>query len=286
VGQIKDLFYRIILTQTNIFFEALQKSIKTTCARQKIAVIGFIFLLMICHANSVSAAGRDAGKRFDIELEAGPVWQSKNDVRIPGDGGDRYSFKELTGNGPYIAGRLSIGWDIRELHGLKFVVAPLRVSGSGTFNRPVSFAGSTFAPDKSTNGSYKFDTYRLTYRYLFVNKSTWRLRAGGTMLLRDAEIELQQNGVKASDSNVGGVPLVSLAVEWSFLDRWVAILDFDGLAGGPGRAFDTAVKFQYDWTDRWRFGVGYRTLEGGVDNDTVYNFAWFHYAFISIGYQF
>jgi hypothetical protein len=118
-----------------------------------------------------------------------------------------------------------------------------------------------------------------------VNKSTWRLHTGGTVLIRDAEIELQQNDVKASDSNVGVVPLLSLAAEWSFMDRWEAIFDFDGLAGGPGRAFDTAIKLQYDLTDRWRIGAGYRTLEGGVDNNTVYNFAWFHYAFISVGYQ-
>ena len=256
------------------------------CPRLKIAILGFIFLLVFCHANSAFAGDRDTGKRFDIELEAGPVWQSKNDVRIPGDTGTRYSFKNLTGNGPYAAGRLSIGWDIRERHGLKFVVAPLRVNGSGTFDKTVSFAGSTFAAGKSTDASYKFDTYRLTYRYLFLNNPTWRLRAGGTVLVRDAEIELRQNGVTASDSNVGVVPLLSLAAAWSFADRWEAILDFDGLAGGPGRAFDAAIKLQYDLTDRWRIGAGYRTLEGGVDNDTVYNFAWFHYAFISVGYRF
>jgi hypothetical protein len=181
---------------------------------------------------------------------------------------------------------LSIGWDIRERHGLKFVIAPLRITGSGAFDKTVSFAGSTFTAGESTDGSYKFDTYRLTYRYLFVKKTTWRLRAGGTALLRDAEIQLQQNSVKASDSNVGVVPLLSLAAEWSFMDRWEAILDFDGLAGGPGRAFDVAIKLQYDLTDRWRIGAGYRTLEGGVDNDTVYNFAWLHYAFISVGYRF
>ena len=84
----------------------------------------------------------------------------------------------------------------------------------------------------------------------------------------------------------GGVPLLSLAAEWSFMNRWQAILDFDGLAGGPGRAFDAAIKLQYDLTDRWRIGAGYRTLEGGVDNDTAYNFAWFHYAFLSVGYRF
>ena len=181
---------------------------------------------------------------------------------------------------------MTIGWDIRQRHSLKFVAAPLRVTGSGTFNQTVTFAGSTFAAGTSTEGSYKFDTYRLTYRYKFLDKSNWRLRAGATLLLRDAEIELEQNGFKTSDSNFGIVPLLSLAADWSLTDRWVAILDFDGLAGGPGRAFDVAIKLQYDLTDRWRSGAGYRILEGGADNDEVYNFAWFNYVFFSVGYRF
>ena len=101
-----------------------------------------------------------------------------------------------------------------------------------------------------------------------------------------SEKEKKDVWVKASDSNVGVVALLSFAAEWSFMNRWSAILDFDGLAGGPGRAFDVAIKLQYDLTDRCQIGAGYRTLEGGADNDTVYNFAWFHYAFISVGYRF
>ena len=37
----------------------------------------------------------------------------------------------------------------------------------------------------------------------------------------------------------------------------------------------------YDIDDRWSIGAGYRTIEGGADNDTVYTFSWFHQAVIS-----
>jgi len=249
-------------------------------------IVVLILSLLVSFTVTAIAAEQDAGQGFRIEIEVGPVWQSKNDVRIPGNSGTLFSFGDLTGSGPYAAGRLTIGWDIRERHSLKFVAAPLRVTGRGTFDQAVSFAGSTFAAGTSTEGNYKFDTYRLTYRYMFLNKFSWRLSAGATVLLRDAEIELQQNGVKTADSNVGVLPLLSLAAEWSFIDRWAAILDFDGLAGGPGRAFDVAIKLRYDLTDRWRLNAGYRILEGGADNDEVYNFAWFNYVFFSVGYRF
>jgi len=32
--------------------------------------------------------------------------------------------------------------------------------------------------------------------------------------------------------------------------------------------------------------AGYRTVEGGADVDEVYNFAWLHYAVLSVSYGF
>jgi hypothetical protein len=182
------------------------------------AIINMIIFLSVLFTVAAQADADNDLKSFYMELEAGPVWQSMNDVQIPGDSGTEFSFKDLTGSGPYAVGRFSFGWNIRERHGLRFVAAPLRVTGSGTFDEPVDFAGKTFAANTSTDGNYKFDTYRLTYRYQFLNTDAWRLRAGAALLLRDAKIELEQNGIKASDSNVGVVPLLSFAADWMFAE--------------------------------------------------------------------
>jgi hypothetical protein len=107
-----------------------------------------------------------------------------------------------------------------------------------------------------------------------------------SLLVRDAEIALEQDGVKASDDDLGVVPLFNFLAHWLFAERWMAMLDFEGLAGGPGRALDVALKVQYDLTDRWHLGGGYRVLEGGVDTDDVYNFSWFNFAVVTVGYQF
>jgi hypothetical protein len=243
-----------------------------------------LFLLLL--ALPTMAAEEKEWKRFRFELEGGPVWQAKNEVRIPGNTGTEFSFKDLIGSGPYAAGRFTLDWNIRERHGLRFEVAPLRIDGTGTFNQPVSFAGTTFSPGTPTEGKYKFDTYRVSYRYLFFNKNPLRMHVGATLLVRDAKIELEQAGLNASDSNVGVAPLLNFSTEWAFARRWAAIFDFEGLAGGPGRALDLALKLRYDLTDQWSVGGGYRMLEGGVDSDDVYNFSWFNYGFLTVGYQF
>ena len=221
-------------------------------------------LFCLLAAFPASAENSAGGQRFRLELEGGPVWQAKNDVRIPGTTGTEFSFADLTGSGPSAAGRLTVDWRIHERHALRVEVAPLRIDGTGTLGQPVSFAGTTFSPGTPTEGTYKFDTYRLSYRYLFLNRNSWRMHVGATLLVRDAKIELEQAGLSASDSNVGVAPLLNFSTEWAFARRWKAIFDVEGLAGGPGRAIDLAFKLRYDLTERWSLGGGYRRLEGGV----------------------
>jgi hypothetical protein len=47
-----------------------------------------------------------------------------------------------------------------------------------------------------------------------------------------------------------------------------------------------AAKFGYDLAENWSLSAGCRTLEGGADTDTIYTFAWLHYAAFSIAYRF
>ena len=42
----------------------------------------------------------------------------------------------------------------------------------------------------------------------------------------------------------------------------------------------------YDINDRWGLTAGYRMVEGGVDIDEVYKFAWFQYAVVSGVFRF
>ena len=248
--------------------------------------IPFCLISLMLLVAPLHAQGQDDRKKFALELEAGPTWQTNNDVRIPGDTGTEFSFKDLTGAGPYLSGRITFDWDRWARHGLRFVYAPLRITGTGSLDRSTFFNGSNFAAGVSTEGRYKFDTYRLTYRYSFLKREKWHLRIGGTLLIRDAEIELTQPGVSTSDKNVGFAPLIFFSGEYAFAKRWTGILDFDGLAGGPGRAIDVALKIRYALTERWGVGAGYRMLEGGVDTDDTFNMSWFNYLFATVSYRF
>jgi hypothetical protein len=244
-----------------------------------------IAAVLVCTV--VPTAIAQDGSRFVIELEAGPVWQSRNDVQIPNtNAGTRFSLVDLVGNGPWPAVRLYVTWNINNRHSLRGLAAPLSYTESGTFTEPVDFAGATYRPDQPVEATYKFNSWRLGYRYRFMDRERTKLWVGFTTKIRDAKIELAQGSTTSKDTDVGFVPLLYLAADWRFARKWHFVFDFDGLAGGPGRAFDVALKLGYDINDHWGVRGGYRTLEGGADVESVYNFAWLHYAVLSGVYRF
>jgi hypothetical protein len=221
-----------------------------------------------------------------LGLEAGPVWQSRNDVQIPGDTGTRFSLVDIVGSGPFPYVRVELAYKFNDRHSLRFLFAPFQYTETGVLNDNVSFAGESFTAGQATEVKYQFNSYRATYRYHFFSNDHWEWYVGGTLKVRDAEIRLSQGSVSARDTDVGVVPLLNLYGEYRLANAWTFILDLDGLASPQGRALDLGLLAQYDLSDAWYIAGGYRTLEGGADNDSVYSFAWFHYAVLSAGYRF
>ena len=223
---------------------------------------------------------------WQVELEAGPAWQSYNDVEIPNDGlATRFSLYDLAGSGPWPAGRLYVTWDINDWHGLRLLLAPFSLTETGVPDQPVTFAGETYDADQPTEATYTFNSYRLTYRYRFHAGKATTAWIGFTAKIRDAVIRLDQGVTSSEKTDLGFVPLLHLAGDWRLAPRWHLGLDVDALAGGPGRAEDAAVKLGYELSDHWTVQAGYRTVEGGADVDEVYTFAWLHYAVVSVRWR-
>jgi hypothetical protein len=133
--------------------------------------------------------------------------------------------------------------------------------------------------------TYRFNSWRLTYSYQFYRSSRWAGWVGFTAKIRDAKIELEQEGTSAVKTDVGFVPLLHVRGWYRFASRWRLVLDIDALAGGPGRAEDVSLKLYADIDRHWSVSAGYRTVEGGADVDEVYNFAWLHYVVASVVYR-
>lgn len=212
----------------------------------------------------------------EITLDGQWSWQGRNDVQSPNDASaSRFALDDITGDGPVLSPRLQVLWPVGEgRHEIVALLAPLRIDGSGTTAAATRFEGETFLPG-ALRARYQFDSWRLGWRYRWIDRPDLLVRLGATAKLRDASIELIQGGVSARKDNTGFVPLLHASVEKPLGGRWSLAADIDGLAGGPGYAVDAGARLRYAISDDWIVHGGVRFLDGGADNDEVYAFARF-----------
>ncbi len=76
----------------------------------------FLFLILALCAIPEGKAADDT--RFRLEVESGPVWQSRNDARIPNATGAKFSLRAVQGSGRF-RGKASeaAGRDTRKFSG-------------------------------------------------------------------------------------------------------------------------------------------------------------------------
>ena len=226
----------------------------------------------------VAPAAAAATPRPTLALELGGAWQQRNTAQVPNDvPNTRFALDSITGDGPVPAIRLVLDWPLSEKHRLRFLAAPLRVDETGATDAPTVFQDTSFAAGV-VRARYRFDSYRASYRYVFHSSDRWSWQFGGTVKLRDAEIELRQGDLTLRKTDTGVVPLLALEGEWRFAPRWRAVFDFEGLAAPQGRAIDASLQVGYEASPQLLLSAGYRFLDGGADNDKLYTFARFDYA--------
>lgn len=218
--------------------------------------------------------------QLQLDIETGGVFSGYNDVRIPGDEGTLFSLSEELEIDPSVFYRVRAFYDFNPRHHLGILIAPLSLEANGQLDRDLVFQGKTFTANSPLNATYRFNSYRLVYRYDFLLKKKIELGIGFTAKIRDAEISVRGDGQEAKKTNVGFVPILHFRMLWNFHDKLGLLVDGDALAAPQGRAEDVLAALQYQVSDRIGLKLGYRILEGGADNDEVYNFSLFNYAVI------
>jgi hypothetical protein len=248
---------------------------------KKLILISFAitFSLLIFRTISLNA-------QTILDFETGVVVTGYNDVRIPGDIGTSFSLKDDLSAKSKIYYRLRAGYTIKSRHMLSLLYAPLEVKSEGSVPVNISFAGELFPANSAIKATYKFNSYRLTYRYDFVQKPKFDFGIGFTAKIRDARIALSSSGLSAEKSNVGFVPIINFRLLWKLNNNLGLLIHGDALAAKQGRAEDVLIAATYLINKHIGLKAGYRILEGGADNDEVYGFALFHYASVGFAISF
>jgi hypothetical protein len=225
-----------------------------------------------------------------LRFEGGLTYQNKNDFSIGINSSRKNLAEESTG--PVASYRAMVSYLFSDTSEVRFMYAPLSASTGFTPTSAFSFRDKTFAAGTKINTNYVFNSYRLGYIYSFGASSESRFRLGGTVLLRQASIELEDGTQRSKLKNLGPpFPLLYLGYDWVISKDLSVNVDFDSLyiPGTPGRALDFGIFANYKIFDGTSLGLGYRTFEGGIDkgaggsgDDDVYNYSWFNSVYASL----
>ena len=105
-----------------------------------------------------------------IDVETGAVFTGYNDVRIPGDMGTFFSLKDDLIPKTELFYRIRLNCTIKSRHTLSLLYAPLETKSEGSVANDIFFEGVVFPANTELEGTYKFNSYRLTYRYNIMQK--------------------------------------------------------------------------------------------------------------------
>jgi hypothetical protein len=239
-----------------------------------------LFLFFLASASVLSAEGGPLSLWLDFET--GAAFTGCNDVRIPADEGTGFSLADDLAPQEVWFYRLQAGADYGP-HSLFLLYAPLYVESTGSCGSDILFNGKTFSAGSDLTAGYKFNSYRLSYTYTFLESPKFSLAAGLTGKVRDAYIGLENDTLSTKRTDLGFVPLLHLSAEWRFAPSFSLLLDGDGLAAPQGRAEDFLLALVWAFDDSTMLRLGYRILEGGSDGGgSVYTFSMFHYAGIGL----
>lgn len=212
-----------------------------------------------------------------LDVETGPVFTGKNDAQIDGRYGTPFSFTGVLHAAPWYFIRVRAGYTIKDRHTISLLAAPLQIQSDGSSSRFLLFRQRLFLPGTPITGTFKFNSFRITYRYDIVRNDNVQFGIGLTGKIRDAFIRLDSMGFKTTRPDLGFVPLINVRLQWMFYPQYSFLLDADWLVGPVGRAEDITAAFQYHVNEHVVVRTGYRILEGGADTTNVYTFSLFHY---------
>ena len=235
---------------------------------------------------AVFSAPASAQQRWMVDFETGGVTTGYNDVRIPNETGTLFSLTDDLSTNSKAFWRVRAEVRLAPKHIVSVLAAPLTLHASGVVDRPITFLDEVFPADIPLKATYQFNSYRVTYRYEFVQGEKWKFGVGFTGKIRDAITRVEGGGKSVTKTNVGFVPLLNFRLERVLSSRASLLLEGDAAAAPQGRAEDILAALQIALNKYASLKVGYRLLEGGADVDEVYTFTALHYGVVGLTVRF
>ncbi|MBN1384385.1 MAG: hypothetical protein JW983_05870 [Elusimicrobia bacterium] len=222
---------------------------------------------------------------WSLYIEGAYAYPSYSDISIPRSTINEFSLTDNLDADGQIAYRTELRYAFNKNHRLELLIAPLSITAKGVLPKNILFKTTQFSKGDIVDGLFRFDSYRIRYRYFFKTRNKYFKSIGFTAKIRDAEITLETDTVKSQKLNTGFVPLLNFIVNYPFKDNLNFEINGDALFSQYGRAEDIFLGLNYQLNNDLKINFGYRVVEGGSDVEEVYSFTWINYILLGIEYK-
>lgn len=222
---------------------------------------------------------------LSVDVESGIVSLGYCDVQVPAEGGTFFSLTDDLSPNQQLFYRIMLIYELNSRHKFYVLIAPLSIKASGSIDDSLTFEKKTFSPRTDIDAWYRFNSYRLSYRYDFYQTPKMLFGLGVTAKIRDAQIRLKSDSLESVKDNLGFVPLIAFKFSYYFNKQWSFSIEGDALAAPQGRAEDISASLSWDLNPRFTIRGGYRLLEGGADVEEVYNFTLLNYGIVGFRFK-
>lgn len=199
--------------------------------------------------------------------------------------------------------RLSAELTLQNRHTVVFLYQPLELETRAELPSDFTVDGVEFKGD-SLLSLYSFPFYRLSYLYRFVDDDRWRLDAGVSLQIRNANIEFEARGGDGTNeprgyyrsAGVGPVPLLKLKARYNVPRGFFLETEIDGIYAPisylngsdnetTGALLDASLRGGYQITESIEAFINLRYLGGGAANTdpSDYTVNWLHTYSVSLG---
>ena len=160
---------------------------------------------------------------WEADIESGAVFSGYNDIQIPNEIGTRFSLTDDISTDSRAFWRLRFSGTFSEKHTVSILIAPLTFKANGTADIDISYNNILFPAGEQLNADYKFNSYRLTYRYRIAQSQRFKFGIGFTAKIRDAVVRLRDSQNDTEYTNTGFVPLLNFRLKYllSFSNKFI-----------------------------------------------------------------
>lgn len=132
----------------------------------------------------------------------------------------------------------------------------------------------------------RLDSYRLTWRYTLIDRPSWTARVGITGLSSESRWLNRAGGLRGLQPDASISPMLHASGAWRPTERFSLVAEFDGAGLTDRRIWDLGLSANYQISENWHAGIGYRLLDTGAEARIWPSLGRFSGATLSVGYRF